>query len=181
MAKTRWCKYSTHRDWRTLWESLRKFLKYFIFVQRLTNNLANAQMGIPTTHSGPQLAQNSLFDILLQYPSAAMIGDFLTTIHTRLLGKHLRTVLFLVWTVNSTAITNEKITLTWHIASSISRPSRAIFEFQTLIHLSEMNNNLLINLQKFVQTAMCRKHVNPHFFGRKLQRFPHLSLIVRVY
>ena len=32
-------------------------------------------------------------------------------------------------------------------AFSISRSSRAIFEFQILIYLPEMNNNLLINLQ----------------------------------
>ena len=39
---------------------------YGIFMQRLINNVANAQIGILTTHSGQQLAQNSLVDFLLR-------------------------------------------------------------------------------------------------------------------
>ena len=80
----------------------------------------------------------------------------MTTTHTRLLGKHLRTVSFLVWTVNSTAITNDKITLISHTAPSISRSSRAIIEFQTLIYqvLIGIEKQLIDKLARFVQTAM---------------------------
>ena len=39
---------------------------YGIFMQRLINNVANAQIGILTTHSGQQLAQNSLVDFFLR-------------------------------------------------------------------------------------------------------------------
>ena len=68
-------KYSTHGEWRTLGESLRKLLKHNIYAM-IIQNVANAQTGILTTHSGQQLAQNSLVDLLLECSSQTIFGGF---------------------------------------------------------------------------------------------------------
>ena len=165
-------------------------------------------MGILTTHSGQQLAQTSLVDFLLHtvpFSDTNWGASWLPSIQGCLENVCVRSRSWF-GLLTPTAITNDKITLTWHITSSISRTSRAIIEFPTLIYLSEMKSDLLTNLQNLCRqqwvvsqhrvqvtcvpsiqlitlktnkevVMLCRKHVNPHFFGMKLQHFPSLSLI----